>query len=409
MVYGYPQPRRPDRWKFDPGISVPFEHADTFGAMRCGSRITLINVLVTVNLVSLNCVMAMGQCEEIYELGNDTIICPSSVWNADGGEGYLLYEWDNGTPSRFRAVDRAGLIRCEVQQEIPGTNVIENSDFSLGNVGFTTSYVVGDSGQWGPLTYAGTYMVTNDPPEAHGNWPDCDDHSSGAGLQMLVNGSHTPGAAIWCQMIPVEANTNYAFSAWLSSPGGTPAAKLRFKINGQLIGQPLVAPLDRCGWNRFAAPYTSSQAGTVELCITNDNLALSGNDFALDDLSFSKTCTYVDSLEVTLNDVIPIAGTDELLFCDCPIFLPTAFTPNADEHNDTFGPTHDCPDVQHEFWIFDTWGGMVHHAAGLNVDWDGMHSGGPVRPGVYRWELKALSSGRTHVDRKISGHVVLLR
>ena len=377
--------------------------------MGRGRSRSIIKGPVIALAVPVAIIEVRGQCEEIYELGNDTIICPSSVWNADGGGGYLLYEWDNGTTNRFRAVDRAGTIRCEVQQAIPGTNVIENGDFSAGYEGFTTSYMIGDSGQWGPLTYAGTYMVTNDPPEAHGNWPDCDDHTSGAGLQMLVNGSHTPGAAIWCQTIHVEAYTNYAFSAWLGSPGGTPAAKLRFKINGQLLGPSLIAPLDRCGWNRFSAPYASAQAGMVEVCITNDNLALNGNDFALDDLSFSKTCTYVDSLEVSVNEVIPIAGTDELLFCDCPIFLPTAFTPNGDEHNETFGPRHDCPDVQHEFWIFDTWGGMVHHAAGPNVDWDGTNSGNPVRPGVYRWELSALSSGRTHVDRKINGHVVLLR
>ena len=68
--------------------------------------------------------------------------------------------------------------------------------------------------------------------------------------------------------------------------------------------------------------------------------------------------------------------------------LPTAFTPNGNDVNDTFGPF--CHKIQKEnflFAVYDRWGNKVFESQDVTQHWDGTINGKEPMPGVYVWYL----------------------
>lgn len=84
--------------------------------------------------------------------------------------------------------------------------------------------------------------------------------------------------------------------------------------------------------------------------------------------------------------------------------LPTAFSPNDDGLNDSFGPLFsEFPN--YILSIFDRWGGLVY--AGENQHWDGTKQSEKVSSGVYPYVLDYTDT-RGRISR-ISGQVTLIR
>jgi len=89
------------------------------------------------------------------------------------------------------------------------------------------------------------------------------------------------------------------------------------------------------------------------------------------------------------------------------LWLPTAFTPNGDGLNDTFGPVVKSAQItDFEFIVYDRYGGRVFVSSSPDNRWDGTHSGKQVAEGGYLYYLKAkLQNGQT-IERKGSVNVV---
>ena len=89
------------------------------------------------------------------------------------------------------------------------------------------------------------------------------------------------------------------------------------------------------------------------------------------------------------------------------MWLPTAFTPNGDGLNDTFGPVVKSAQItDFEFIVYDRYGGRVFVSASADNRWDGTHGGKHVAEGGYLYYLKAkLQNGQT-IERKGSVNVV---
>lgn len=187
-----------------------------------------------------------------------------------------------------------------------GENLVTNGDFEMGDTGFSTDYVNGYDSLpqqiWGPLGYEGTYVVLDDPVESHSNFAPCGDHTSGSGNMMICNGSGVAGESIWCQEVFIEPNTDYLFSAWIATMFSENPANIQFSVNGFLIGSPLTAPFFTCDWQQFSSTWNSGPSVTAELCISNQNTVLSGNDFALDDIYFSIFSEGESSVTVNVSD-----------------------------------------------------------------------------------------------------------
>ncbi len=166
--------------------------------------------------------------------------------------------------------------------------LITNGDFEAGNTGFTSSYAHSPILPVG-LYPAATYAVVADPHSLHDGFYG-NDHTSGSGLFMALNGTTAANTTVWQQTVPVLPATNYAFSAWVNTiiqfDGNR--AQLVVEINGIQVGASHFAPFDYFIWTNFARTWNSGASNSATIRIYNLTLAAGGNDFGLDDISFMK-------------------------------------------------------------------------------------------------------------------------
>ncbi|MEQ8704435.1 MAG: gliding motility-associated C-terminal domain-containing protein [Phaeodactylibacter sp.] len=97
-------------------------------------------------------------------------------------------------------------------------------------------------------------------------------------------------------------------------------------------------------------------------------------------LTDAEGCTRADSLE---------------LVSECPVYAPSAFSPNGDGRNDRFELFSGLPFFVVRYQIFDRWGGLLYEAAGFDSDtrslyWDGTAAGDPVNTGYYTYYIEVL-------------------
>jgi len=269
-----------------------------------------------------------SQCNSILDLGPDTALCAGQSILLNVGPGFESYLWNNGSTAQFQSVNTAGAVICTVTDFATSGELVTNGDFAAGAVGFSSDYIIGTGGSYGLLSDAGTYGVDNSAQNLHTNFAPCSGHNGGGNL-LVVNGAEVAGQNVWCQTVPVQANTNYAFSAWLASVVPSSAAQLQFTINGAAIGSGLNATSQNCNWQNFYTVWASGAATSATICISNLNTSQSGNDFALDDISFAPFCTYTDTVVVTIQDYPePDLGSD-LEACEGDDILLNAALPGA--------------------------------------------------------------------------------
>ena len=137
---------------------------------------------------------------------------------------------------------------------------------------------------------------------------------------MVVDGSPIANQEVWCQTVQVQANTEYAFSTWVSTVLPSNPARLQFSINGQVLGSPFSPPVNTCVWRQFYSTWTSGAELEAEICVVNQNTNPNGNDFALDDFSFVELGEiYRDSFLVVVEN-IPVLTIDTAI-CEGNSFL----------------------------------------------------------------------------------------
>lgn len=135
---------------------------------------------------------------------------------------------------------------------------------------------------------------------------------------MAINGSTVLGQKIWSQTVEVVPNNNYSFSAWITSINAGNPSLLRFLINGIEIGPQISAPSALYTWKQFYTVWNSGSATTAEITIINDNSVANGNDFGLDDISFSTTCSNSSTVTITVNSPLTanaISNPQVTTFC----------------------------------------------------------------------------------------------
>lgn len=174
--------------------------------------------------------------------------------------------------------------------------LIANGSFTNGNTGFSSDYISSN-----PNSNEGQYFIGTNPNSWNGGLNACGDHTSGNGNLMMVNGSPQSGSTVWQQTIQVVPQTDYAFSAWITSLTAVNPAKVRFSINGSIIGAVVTPNPPNCEWQQFYSIWNSGSQTTATISIVNENTILSGNDFGLDDLSFSAVYIAEDSIRIGID------------------------------------------------------------------------------------------------------------
>lgn len=176
-----------------------------------------------------------------------------------------------------------------------GANLVVNGDFSAGNTGFGSAYVFSSTN-----TVEGEYWVGTNPQIWNGAMANCSDHTGGSGNMMVVNGALSANVPAWCQTVNVAPSTTYTFTFW-----GTTAssllnpAQLEVFINNVSLGAPVTMPNSTCGWQQYSFTWNSGSNTSASICIYDQNTQAFGNDFAIDDISFSSAApfnpAYIDS------------------------------------------------------------------------------------------------------------------
>jgi len=180
---------------------------------------------------------------------------------------------------------------------VAGSNLVINGDFSAGNASFLSDYLYNPASGFN----GGVYSVGPTPLNwLSANGPACKDHTNGAGNMLLVNGAQQTDVRVWSQTVNVQPNTNYAFSAWLENISTVNPAILQFSINGLRLGAPLTANVNSCVWDQYHTVWNSGSAATAVISIVNENTGFSGNDFALDDISFAPVEMMTDSVTIDI-------------------------------------------------------------------------------------------------------------
>lgn len=249
----------------------------------------------------------------------DTTICQggqAQLFASGGGTGYYWTSYPTD-PSLTVPQTQNPIVSPDtttmyvVQSNIATGNLIFNGSFELGNVGFSSEYF------YNPVTITeeGTYAVVTDAHTVHPNFFCNEDHTTGSGKFMAINGSETPNEKVWYLSLDlVEPDTKYEFATWITSIHPDNPAILQFSINGVLVGEPFQAYSTTCDWYQFFHIWDSDTNTTAMISIVNQNTVPSGNDFALDDISFATVIAYYDTVwvevlpQLTSNFVVPVAS-----------------------------------------------------------------------------------------------------
>jgi hypothetical protein len=194
---------------------------------------------------------------------------------------------------------------------------VVNGDFESGNVGFSSGYNLG------PINAVeGVYTLLSNPASVHPAAASFEDHTSGSGLMMAINGIGSPGIVVWSQNVPVTATTNYEFSAWVASWYPESPAQLQFLINGSQIGT-FTASSTTGLWQQFEAVWNSGASTSASIEIINLNADAQGNDFALDDLALRSVTCEIPTATPTSTPTGTPTNTATNLATDTPTNTPT--------------------------------------------------------------------------------------
>ncbi|MDR0802538.1 gliding motility-associated C-terminal domain-containing protein [Fluviicola sp.] len=276
--------------------------------------------LLGIFIVVLNWNTVKSQCEQypVLNLGNDTILCHGTSITYIVPGGYDSHNWNIGAGNQPSVtITSPTTLILNVANSTP--NLVVNGDFEAGDNGFTTGYTYGNSPAIGGILWnEGTYAITTNPHIVHNNFSNCSDvGTSPPGNMMVVNGSNTPNTTVWSQTITIDPNTNYSFSAWVTSVQNinlSDVAILQFFINGIQIG-PIFSPtLLACDWQQFSQTWNSGANTSATISIIAQ-VSSGNNDFALDNITFNTICPQSDTVVISF-DPSQINAGPNLTFCE---------------------------------------------------------------------------------------------
>lgn len=129
-------------------------------------RFIFYSALILIASLYNNAVLAQS-C--VFSLGNDLQFCAPFSHTLQAPTGFSTYSWMPGgatTPSI--QVNAFGTYSCTVTNS--SGNLVINGNFSAGNTGFNSNYIVpAFPGPWGLVSNPGEYAINTSPNLAHNN------------------------------------------------------------------------------------------------------------------------------------------------------------------------------------------------------------------------------------------------
>ena len=85
------------------------------------------------------------------------------------------------------------------------------------------------------------------------------------------------------------------------------------------------------------------------------------------------------------NSTCEASDTIQVLTGDCDVYIPSAFTPNNDNLNETFGVVDNSAVQNFSFQVYSKWGELIFNSSDITQKWDGKYKGKDMPNGAYLW------------------------
>lgn len=318
------------------GISLPNNSTGIFNNLPSGSY-TITVTDATLNSQSQNVVIA-NPINPLVVSSNATICAGgSTTLTVSGSNG--SYAWvatpadptliapNSPNPSVSPIVNTSYAVTSTVSTN---KNLIFNGEFTFGNVGFTTDYQYLLSAPTGGIQKA--YGIVANPNSWFSSFSNCTDHTTGTGKMMVIDGSTSNGGndKFWSQIISTVANQNYTFSYWVQTVSTPNPATIAVKINGVLLGTNTAPATATCGnWTQYTFNWNSGSSTSATIEMYDTNTQVSGNDFAIDDITFttSTSCAFTKSVNISITNLVINVPSNQAV-CNGTLFPVLNFTSN---------------------------------------------------------------------------------
>jgi len=256
------------------------------------------HALVALALIILAGSSAQAQDACSIELQNDTTVCQGETVLLQGPDGFPNYLWSTGAVTQDITVDATGTYGLQVSY--PSGELVTNGNFSAGNTGFTTAFILNNNLNTGDGYYWIGTNAANHHPQFLG---------TGNGQFMIVN-SGFPSALwlVWCQEVEVCPEQTYTLSFRARTVSNATPARLQWWMDGVPVGPEWNLPLFSAGWQPFQQTWTTPPGSTTaNICLRVMSGEGIGNDFGLDDISMVGQIVLTDAVDVT---VTPLPDVD---------------------------------------------------------------------------------------------------
>jgi hypothetical protein len=270
----------------------------------------VVNPLPVVNITAQYCAPAPAGKVRLTAVSTPT--ATSYIWST--GETTQSIDVNVADVYDVAATIGSGCVATasiSVAQEL-----VDNGDFEGGDNGFTSGYVsVIDNPSINTELSTPGYAVDDSARKFNTNFYG-HDHSTGTGNFMIINGNTgTTQPTVWQETVSVLPNTTYNFSAWaMGLNNSTTKAILQLNVNGTQLGTNTTLNTGTSaetnnGWQKIAGSWTSGPTTTTAILTITDaqTSGTAGNDFGLDDISFSTLSNFIT--------LISGAGTDAQTLC----------------------------------------------------------------------------------------------
>lgn len=301
-------------------------------------------------------------------LGNDTSICSGDTLSLDAGAGFNSYQWSTGDAAEKMYVSRPGIYAV--------AGLFSNGCTSRDTFQLVGLYIIAKPSleQDSVLCLGSAKTLNAGPGYASYLW---NNGSTGASIDINQTGVY------WVSVTDAHGCQTSDTAHVLTT--ATPPAG-------------------------FLPPDTTiCQYGDLTIATLQPFASYSWSDLSSDpSLTVKDPGTYW----VTVTDMNGCVGTDSILVtgtqCLLGLFVPNAFSPNGDGHNDRFRPLYYGNAAQFYFAVFNRWGQRVYETQSITAEgWDGTINGAPSPAGAYVWICRYQLDGEPVATKK--GTVILVR
>ena len=316
---------------------------------------------------SSDTIVISGAAQPIVNLGRDTSLCetnaPYILSAQNAGAAYL---WNNGTTAQTLSVNTTGYYSVTVT--------------SNGCTGADTVFV----------------NVVSSPLVVLGN-----DTTLCDGIWLYFNVTNDSSQYLW--------NDGYTGSTRYIDTLGTYA----------------VTVTNNHGCSSYDAVNIDLQF-EPHVYLGEDTVLCSGQPLTLDATNYGASYQWQDgstkpTFIPTHTDIYGVSATNqcgiatdsisvEIRDCNCLVYFPKSFTPNADNKNDVFNYKYDCNQFLSYLRIWNRIGQLMFVSENPDIGWDGLYNGKPAAEGVYVYQLHYSGYGDGKLDEQTQrGTFLLLR